>query len=53
MLYCLSYKEDFIDWNLYFEDYFAYAKIPKDFKVLLVRDASNWWNDRVFQNAKR
>ena len=32
----ISYKEDFIDWILDFEDYFAYAMISEDFKVLLV-----------------
>ena len=32
----VSYKEDFINWILNFEDYFTYAKIPEDFKVLLV-----------------
>jgi hypothetical protein len=32
----ISYKEDFIDWILNFEDYFTCAKIPKDFKVPLV-----------------
>ena len=43
----MSYKEDFIDWILNFEDYFTYAKIPEDFKALLVlrklmRDAKDW-----------
>ena len=43
----MSYKEDFIDWIWNFEDYFTYAKIPEDFKALLVlrklmRDAKDW-----------
>lgn len=29
----VSYKENFVDWILDLEDYFAYATIPKDFKV--------------------
>ena len=46
----MSYKEDFIDWILNFEDYFTYAKIPEDFKALLVlrklmRDAKDWQNN--------
>ena len=46
----ISYKEDFIGWILNFEDYFTYAKIPENFKVLLVRrklvkDTTDWWND--------
>ena len=33
-----------------FEDYFSYAKILEEFKVLLVlrklmRDAADWWNN--------
>ena len=54
----ISYKEDFIDWILNFEDYFTYAKIPEDFKVLLVsrklvRDAANWWNDIEYCRMRR
>jgi hypothetical protein len=35
---------------LNFENHFTYAKIPKDFKALLVlrklvRDVADWWND--------
>jgi hypothetical protein len=46
----ISYREDFIGWILNFKDYFTYAKIPKNFKVLLVRrklvkDTTDWWND--------
>ena len=46
----ISYKEDFIGWILNFEDYFTYAKILENFKVLLVRrklvkDTTDWWND--------
>ena len=51
---CISYKEDFIDWILKFEDCFTYAKIPEDFKALLlsrklVRDAADWWNGEYFK----
>jgi hypothetical protein len=54
----ISYKEDFIDWILNFEDYFTYAKIPEDFKVLLVsrklvRDAADWWNDIEYCRLRR
>ena len=46
----ISYKEDFIDWIFNFVDYFTYAKIREDFKVLLVSrklvwDVADWWND--------
>ena len=54
----ISYKEDFIGWILNFEDYFTYAKIPEDFKVLLVsrklvRDAADWWNDIEYCRMRR
>ena len=54
----MSYKEDFIDWILNFEDYFTYAKIPEDFKALLVsrklvRDAADWWNNIEYFRMRR
>uniref|UniRef100_A0A2N9HQ31 Retrotransposon gag domain-containing protein n=1 Tax=Fagus sylvatica TaxID=28930 RepID=A0A2N9HQ31_FAGSY len=54
----ISYKEDFIGWILNFEDYFTYAKIPEDFKVLLVSrklvgDAADWWNDIEYCRMRR
>jgi hypothetical protein len=40
------------------ENYFSYAKIPKDFKVLLVSsklesDATDWWNDEGYSRMRR
>jgi hypothetical protein len=54
----ISYKEDFINWILNFEDYFTYAKIPEDFKVLLVlrklvNDVVDWWNDIEYFKMRR
>ena len=45
----ISYKEDFIDWILDFEEYFDHEKIPEGFKVQFVSsklesDAEDWWN---------
>jgi hypothetical protein len=40
------------------ENYFSYAKIPKDFKVLLVSskfecDAADWWNDEGYSKMRK
>ena len=50
MVYHITYKEDFIDWILDFEEYFNNKKILESFKVQFVSsklesDAEDWWND--------
>ncbi len=49
MVYHITYKEDFIDWILDFEEYFDNEKIPEGFKVQFVSSklesyAEDWWN---------